>query len=106
VTRDLLGGGAWHRDARSIFFVHRKQDIREIDGEDKAIVLAEGVVYDDKATHGRSADSFVSVRFNADRMAFELRESVPKPPRQSPPPTSSWPKISDGDTDSNGYAVF
>jgi replicative DNA helicase len=70
-SRDLLGGGMWYRDCRNIFFIHRKQEIIGDEGEEQAIPLAEGVVYDDKGTHSEPGSGRVAVKFKAERMSFE-----------------------------------
>jgi replicative DNA helicase len=69
--RDLLGGGSWYRDARNILFVHRQQDIVTVGGQEKAVPLADGMVYADKATHGEPEKSMIEVEFNAERMRFD-----------------------------------
>lgn len=68
--RDLLGGGAWYRDARNVIFVHRDQ---EVTGE-TAKPLLDGAVNCDKATHGEPERGFVPVTFNARWMRFDERE--------------------------------
>lgn len=69
--RDLLGGGAWFRDARNVIMVHREQE--SIQGYGTSRVLADGVVVCDKATHGEPEKGFVPVTFNARRMTFDER---------------------------------
>ena len=76
-ARDLLGGGAWWRDARNILFVHRRQ---EMVGE-KAVPMKDGHVDCDKATHGDVSKGFVPVEFDVHSMSFREmgRRSTPAP---------------------------
>lgn len=69
--RDLLGGGAWYRDARNVLFVHREQETRTILGQEKAVPTKVGMIYADKATHGEPEKSMVQLEFNAAKMVFE-----------------------------------
>jgi hypothetical protein len=70
--RDLLGGGAWYRDARNVIFVHRKQEM--VPGTETAKALADGWVNCDKATHGEPENGLVPVAFNPRWMRFDERE--------------------------------
>jgi replicative DNA helicase len=73
--RDLLGGGAWFRDARNIFFIHREQVKADVLGEEKHVAVKDAMVFADKATHGNAAESYVPVRFDAARMRYVERDA-------------------------------
>jgi replicative DNA helicase len=72
-ARDLLGGGAWWRDARNVLFVWRKQEkIPNMDDMTRA--LLEGWIVTDKATHGEPEKGFVPVTFVPKYMTYEERD--------------------------------
>lgn len=82
--RDLLGGGAWHRDSRNVIFVHRSQEIETVLGQEKAVPQEDGMIYADKATHGEPEKSMVMVRFNPERMKFDPDTPTAAPVSKQP----------------------
>lgn len=72
--RDLLGGGAWWRDARNVLFVHRDQE--EMGEQERVRILPEGKLYADKATHGDPERAYVPLTFVPDRMRFVDRDET------------------------------
>lgn len=74
-ARDLLNGGAWHRDARNCIFTWRKQEeIRQGKEIVGANVLDYGLISTDKASSGPPEDGTIQVWFNEKKMIWEERD--------------------------------